>query len=35
MQEIKLNYEDSLYKEFMMNENFVEGYFAMYDQIQD
>lgn len=35
MQEIKFNYEDTLYKEFMMNEVFVNGYFSMYEQIED
>lgn len=35
MQEIKFNYEDNLYKEFMMNETFINGYFSMYEQIED
>ncbi|WP_027623550.1 ATP-binding protein [Clostridium lundense] len=35
MQEIKFNYEDTLYKEFMMNETFINGYFSMYEQIED
>ncbi|PRR78913.1 AAA domain protein [Clostridium liquoris] len=35
MQEIKFNYGDNLYKEFMMNETFVNGYFSMYEQIED
>lgn len=35
MQEIKFNYENTLYKEFMINEAFVNGYFSMYEQIED
>ena len=35
MQEIKFTYKDSLYKEFMQDEAFVEGYFALYDELED
>lgn len=33
MQEIKWNYEDSLYKDFLSEESFLEGYFSMYEQV--
>lgn len=33
MQEIKWNYEDGLYKDFLTEESFVEGYFSMYEQV--
>lgn len=33
MQEIKWNYEDSLYREFLSEQSFVEGYFAIYEQV--
>ena len=33
MQEIKWNYEDGLYKEFLSEESFVEGYFYLYEQV--
>ncbi|AKA70017.1 ATP-binding protein [Clostridium scatologenes] len=33
MQEIKWNYEDSLYKEFLEEPSFVEGYFDIYEMI--
>lgn len=33
MKEIKWNYENSLYVEFLNEKSFVEGYFSVYDQI--
>jgi hypothetical protein len=33
MQEIKYNYEQSLYREFMHDEIFVNGYFAIYEML--
>jgi hypothetical protein len=33
MKEIKWNYENSLYVEFLNEKSFVEGYFLVYDQI--
>ncbi|MBU5482843.1 AAA family ATPase [Clostridium sp. MSJ-11] len=35
MQEIKFNFKDTLYKEFMGDEIFVEGYFALYNELED
>ncbi|GAA0723290.1 MoxR family ATPase [Clostridium malenominatum] len=35
MQEIKFSYKDTLYKEFMKDEVFVEGYFALYNELED
>jgi MoxR-like ATPases len=33
MQEIKWNYEDGLYQDFLSEESFLEGYFSMYEQV--
>ncbi len=33
MKEIKWSYEESLYKEFLKEPSFVEGYFSMYEMI--
>lgn len=33
MQEIKWNYEDNLYKEFLNEEVFIESYFSMYEKL--
>ncbi|WP_125152396.1 AAA family ATPase [Clostridium rectalis] len=35
MQEVKINYEETLYKEFMKDEVFIEGYFSMYNEVED
>lgn len=33
MQEIKWNYEDGIYKDFLSEESFLEEYFSMYEQV--
>lgn len=33
MQDIKLNYEEGIYQQFLQDEVFVEGYFSMYEQL--
>lgn len=35
MQEVKFNYSDSLYKEFLDNDIFIEGYFSLYEDLDD
>lgn len=35
MQDIKFNYSDSLYREFINNDIFIEGYFSLYEDLED
>ena len=35
MKEIKESYEDNIYQDFLMNKNFIEGFFSIYDDFRE